>query len=204
MKAYTFAHWHEFEGMVWFTPGFIAQIPDEFIPGRALQQLSSLAEMQGKAHRDRPQTMTVSDLKEVIITLSTADIVSDIYMIRLYFSQGLNVNAFSMLAMISTNALVQLLTMLAQYKKKSWATKLKEGLITVLFLRPFVDCYRVHVGHVDEEDTFSALSMMYFNKGIEVATEGIPGCVLQCYVLFLNPSLRSDWGAIASIFVSGE
>ena len=58
-----------------------------------------------------------------------------------------------MLAMISTNALVQLLTMLAQYKKKSWATKLKEGLITVLFL---------------------------------------------------NPSLRSDWGAIASIFVSGE
>ena len=74
----------------------------------------------------------------------------------------------------------------------------------MLFLRPFVDCYRVHVGHVDEEDTFSALSMMYFNKGIEVATEGIPGCVLQCYVLFLNPSLRSDWGAIASIFVSGE
>jgi len=44
--------------------------------------------------------------------------------------------------------------------------------------------------------------MMFFNKGIEMAAEGIPGCVLQCFVLFSNPSLRSDWGAIVSILVS--
>jgi len=42
--AYTFAHWHEFEGMAWFTPGFIAQIPDEYIPSLNLQQVSERSE----------------------------------------------------------------------------------------------------------------------------------------------------------------
>ena len=59
-----------------------------------------------------------------------------------------------MLAMIGTNMVIQLLAMLAQYKKKSWKMKLGEACITVFFLRPFVDCYRVHVGHVDEEESF--------------------------------------------------
>jgi len=31
-----------------------------------------------------------------------------------------------------------------------------------------------------------------YNKIIELVTESIPGCVLQCYVLLLNPSLGSS------------
>ena len=59
MKAYTFAHWHEFEGMVWFTPEFIAQIPDEFIPGRALQQLNEAAIEAGGGARRRSSVLSV-------------------------------------------------------------------------------------------------------------------------------------------------
>jgi hypothetical protein len=44
---------------------------------------------------------------------------------------------------------------------------------------------------------------MISNKGMELATESIPGCVLQCYVLLLNPSLLlSGSGAIISIGIS--
>tara|TARA_B110000971_G_C19811766_1_gene409161 strand:+ start:134 stop:316 length:183 start_codon:yes stop_codon:yes gene_type:complete len=38
----------------------------------------------------------------------------------------------------SNNVVIHLLSLLAT-NKKSWITKLKEGLITLLFLRPFVD-----------------------------------------------------------------
>jgi len=33
---------------------------------------------------------------------------------------------------------------------------------------------------------------MLMNKGIELASESIPGCVLQCYVLLMNPGLGSS------------
>ena len=69
---------------------------------------------------------------------------------------------------------------------------LKEGLITLLFMRPFVDAWRVHKKHKDSETTFDTLTEMMANKGTELATESIPGCVLQCYVLLLNPSLVSS------------
>ena len=48
-------------------------------------------------------------------------------------------NANMMIATIaSNNVVIHLLSLLAT-NKKSWITKLKEGLITLLFLRPFVD-----------------------------------------------------------------
>ena len=62
MKAYTFAHWHEFKGMVWFTPEFIAQIPDEFIPGRALQQLNDTSVAEGGAGRNRRNSVSVKEI----------------------------------------------------------------------------------------------------------------------------------------------
>jgi hypothetical protein len=69
---------------------------------------------------------------------------------------------------------------------------LKEGFITLLFLRPFVDAWRVHNKHDDSETMTDPLRIMIMNKGTELATESIPGCVLQCYVLLLNPSLGSS------------
>jgi len=97
-----------------------------------------------------------------------------------------------LIAMISLNMFVQLIAVLGQNKKKGWKTLLREGLITMLFMRPFVDAWRVHNKYEDSETTTEPLAEMIMNKGIELATESIPGCVLQCYVLLLNPSLGSS------------
>ena len=141
-------------------------------------------------------------MKEVVITLTTVDTMTDVYMIYLYKVNGLDSDANALITMIATNTIVQLLTVLAQNKKKSWKTLLKEWLITLLFLRPFVDAWRVHnikkQQHTHRHTTSDPLSEMISNKATELATESIPGCVLQCYVLLLNPSLGSS-GAIISI-----
>jgi len=192
--AYMRDNWAEWERTqpAWFTPKFIASVGDEFIPGRALQQLNEAAIEAGVGARRRREIITLSSMKEVVITLTTVDTMTDVYMIYLYKENGLHSNANTMIAMISTNVAIQLLTVLAVNKKKGWRKVLKEGLITLLFIRPFVDAWRVHNKHKDSETTTDPLTEMVMNKGIELATESIPGCVLQCYVLLLNPSLGSS------------
>ena len=59
-------------------------------------------------------------------------------------------------------------------------------MISFLFLRPAVDAYRVSTNHEDEGATVDSLSEMIANIGIELATESIPGCVLQLYVWLSN------------------
>jgi hypothetical protein len=78
------------------------------------------------------------------------------------------------------------------HKTDGWRVLLKEMLISALFLRPFVDAWRVHNKHKNSKTIADPLQAMIANKGIELATESIPGCVLQCYVLLLNPSLASS------------
>ena len=132
-------------------------------------------------------------MKEVVITLTTVDTVTDVYMIYLYKVNGLHSNANTMIAMIATNVVIQLLlALLVVYKKKGWKTKLKEVLITILFLRPFVDAWRVNQKRNDAETIVDSRTESVYNKISELATESIPGCVLQCYVLLLNPSLGSS------------
>jgi len=188
--------------MDWFTPGLISQIPDEFIPSRNLQQLNNAAVAEGKKEREKLQPTTISSMKEIVITLTTVDTMTDVFMIYLYKKNGLHSSANAMIAMIASNMFIQLVVVLAQNKKKGWKTLLKEWLITLLFMRPFVDAWRVHKKHEDSETIINPLAEMLANKGIELATESIPGCVLQCYVLLLNPSLGSNSGAIISIGIS--
>ena len=84
--------------------------------------------------------------------------------------------------MVSISMFAQLLAVSAQYKKKSWPLKLKEGLITLFFLRPAVDAYRVSTNHKDDDSVVDVLSEIILNKAAELAFELIPGCVLQLYV----------------------
>jgi len=184
-------NWAEWERTqpAWFTPKFIASVGDEFIPGRALQQLNEAAT---GGEREKLQPTTISSMKEVVITLTTVDTMTDIFMIYLYKENGLHSNANTMIAMIASNTVFQLILVLVTYKQKGWRAVLKEGLITLLFLRPFVDAWRVHNKLEDVETDLHPLQAMIMNKGIELATESIPGCVLQCYVLLLNPSLGSS------------
>ena len=96
-------------------------------------------------------------------------------MIKLYFSEGLDDSAITMMTMLATNTVCQMFIVLGIYQKKSWKRIMKELLITIFFLRPFVDCYRVKANVKDETMSLDAVEEMMVNKGIELATETIPG-----------------------------
>ena len=96
--------------------------------------------------------------------LSSVDAATDIYVVGTYYSEGLNGQANAMLGMISANLLIQILVVLAQYQKKRWTVKLKEALITLLFLRPIVDAYRISTNYNDFESTMDPLTEMMMNK----------------------------------------
>ena len=97
--------------------------------------------------------------------LSTIDAMTDIYVIKTYYeNRELHVQADAMLAMITTNMIIQLIFVLAQYRRKNWKVKLREMLICLFFLRPAVDAFRVSTNHKDAEETVSSLTEMVTNK----------------------------------------
>ena len=98
--------------------------------------------------------------------MSSVDAATDIYVVGTYYSEGLNGQANAMLGMISVNLFIQILIVLAQYQKKRWTVMLKEAFITLLFLRPIVDAYRISTTspYRSEETTFDSLSEMIMNK----------------------------------------
>ena len=96
--------------------------------------------------------------------LSVIDAVSDLYILNTYFSQGLDLQAYTLLAMIVTSMFLQILCVFTQYKKKSWGVMARELLITLLFLRPAVDAFRVSTNHKDDDATFDNLAEMFINK----------------------------------------
>ena len=97
--------------------------------------------------------------------LSTIDGITDIYVINSYYNtDGLHGQANAMLAMLTTNIIIQLLFVLVQYKKKNWKVKVREALICLFFLRPAIDAYRVSTNHEDEETTLSQLTEMVCTK----------------------------------------
>ena len=96
--------------------------------------------------------------------LSSVDAATDIYVVETYYSDGLNGQANAMLGMICANLIIQLLIVLGQYQKKSWTAKLKEVFITLLFLRPIVDAYRLCSNDEDRDAAYDHLSEMVGNK----------------------------------------
>ena len=134
--------------------------------------------------------------------LSTTDAVTDIYVITTYYKEEELVGqANALLAMLLGNIFVQLVCVYSQYRRKSWLVIGKETWITMSFLRPAVDAYRVSTNHDDKEVTMDQLSEMVTNKGIELACESIPGCVLQLFVWLLAPEKAGTF-ALMSIGIS--
>jgi hypothetical protein len=129
------------------------------------------------------------------------DATTDLYTLYTYWNSGLKGQAMVLLAMIVTNLCFQILIILGQYKSKSWKRKLYEIVITLTFLRPAVDAYRVSTNHEDDELLVDQLTELCFNKSIEMGTESIPGCVLQCYV-YLASSGQVGKFALLSIAAS--
>jgi len=102
----------------------------------------------------------------------TVDAATDIYVISTYYgSDDLIPQANAFVAMLSTNLGIQLLCVFSICKNKSWGFKLKEALITLLFLRPAVDAYRVTSNHQDDEIIMDSLGEMVVNKVSERAAQ---------------------------------
>ena len=108
--------------------------------------------------------------------LSTVDAATDIFVISTYYKDGLHGKANAMLAMITINMVLQLLLVLAQYKKKSWQVKATEMLVSLFFLRPAVDAFRVSTNHEDEEATIDPLTEMMVNK-VRVTNMRLVNCI---------------------------
>jgi len=62
--AYMHENWAEWERTQpeWFTPKFISSVGDEFIPGRALQQLNDTSVAEGGAGRNRRNSVSVKEI----------------------------------------------------------------------------------------------------------------------------------------------
>jgi len=105
-------------------------------------------------------------------TLSTIDAATDISVIATYYNNPKLVGkAHALLAMLAANVIIQSIYVLTQFSKKDMATKIKEWVITLLFLRPAVDAYRVSTNHQDGDEAVDSLSAMMMNKGVEVSEE---------------------------------
>ena len=79
--------------------------------------------------------------------------------------------------------------------------KLKEVIITLFFLRPAVDAYRVSTNHDDEQTAVDPMIEMIMNKSLELGCESIPGCVLQTFVYLSSPE-GTGAGPLISILIS--
>ena len=91
--------------------------------------------------------------------LSMIDVATDIYVISTYYqSEALKGRANVLIAMISINTIIKLLVVFGNYQKKDLTVKVKEALITLFFLRPAVDAYRVSTNQEDEENSINRLT----------------------------------------------
>jgi len=134
--------------------------------------------------------------------LSLTDAATDIYVIATYYrSDELRGQADALVVMIAINLSIQIAFVFANYSAKKWTSKLKEVLICLLFLRPPVDAYRVGMADEDEETATDRLDELIVNKGIELAIEGVPGCILQVYVWLTSPEEAGTY-ALVSILCS--
>ena len=97
--------------------------------------------------------------------LSMIDAATDIYVISTYYqSYDLLDQAGALLAMICTNLITGVGFGFATYQKKSWPVKIREAVISLFFLRPAVDAYRVSTNSEDNDIAISRLSEMIANK----------------------------------------
>ena len=75
--------------------------------------------------------------------LSIVDAITDIYVVVVYYREGLDSQAAALLTMMFLNLSAQILLNLVQYRHSSWARIVGETVITLTFLRPAVDAFRV-------------------------------------------------------------
>jgi hypothetical protein len=134
-------------------------------------------------------------------SLSLFDMVSDVYMIYLFWEEGKSAFAIATLSMILINMFFQVSVVLLNTASMKSSTKIREVMYVLMCVKPGVDAYRIAVDWESEEKTkFEPMHEMLMSKGTETVFESLPASVLQMFAL-LKATTRSQ-AAIASIVIS--
>ena len=111
--------------------------------------------------------------------VSFGDMISDVYMVDLYYKTGRPGTANALMGMVGANVAFQIVVTYAKchsMKKNKWKTMLFEMLTVVLFVKPGVDAHRVASGAEQLPGaSVNPLTEMIFIKGGELMFEAIPG-----------------------------
>ncbi|GMI29282.1 hypothetical protein TeGR_g9733 [Tetraparma gracilis] len=139
-------------------------------------------------------------------SLSSFDQVSDVNTVRLYLTTPNLVGyGYTLLAMLIVNMLAQLLLVWLQTTKGPKATTVKDMLYVVSAVKPGVDAWRVATGlGQNEYQVMSPKSELLVSKGVELAFEAIPGCVVQvqAYLIAMGTEEGASQQALVSLVIS--
>jgi hypothetical protein len=132
--------------------------------------------------------------------------VSDGVVVADYFRTGRTGFAYALLAMVGTNMLFNLVLTFVQTRgiKKGRARKVAlEVAATITCTKPGLDAWKVASGAEQQQGAaLTPLSEMAAAKGIEIATEGVPGLVLQLVAVLMSSSEDRSRLALLSIAIS--
>ena len=138
--------------------------------------------------------------------MSTSDMVSDGVVVADYFRTGRTGFAYALLAMVGTNMLFNLLLTFVQTRgiKKGRARKVAfEVAATLTCTKPGLDAWRVASGAEQLQGApLSPLMEMEYSKGAEVATESVPGLVLQLVAALTGGAAGRSKSMLFSIAIS--
>jgi hypothetical protein len=134
--------------------------------------------------------------------LGVLDVVSDINVIILYAGKEEHKSfMWFLLGMLLLSLFLQLCVCIVQNRRMKPKVVLREIVIVLAGLKSGFDAYRISSGaEIHRGQVFDPKMDMVFTKSIELFAEGIPGCILQVYVL-LKSGHRSQ-PEIASIAIS--
>ncbi|GMI22703.1 hypothetical protein TeGR_g13156 [Tetraparma gracilis] len=138
--------------------------------------------------------------------VSTSDMVSDGVIVADYFRTGRTGFAYALLAMVGANMLFNLLFTWVQTRgiKKGRLRKVAfEVAATLTCTKPGLDAWKVASGAEQQPGApFTPLVEMAAAKAAEVATEGVPGLVLQLFAVLMSSSKERSTLALLSIAIS--
>jgi hypothetical protein len=134
------------------------------------------------------------------LTLEYADLVTDIIAMIEFWVQGSHGTFWAVLSVILLTMAAQLLLTFLQYKKDAKKKLVFEMIVTLVFLRPFVNAYRADLQRTKpDSQTVDDRSMLVFSRALTAVFETMPQVFIQWPVVM--PLLASITGRPPSYLV---
>ena len=136
--------------------------------------------------------------------ISMMDMVSDSYMMRIFFTTGRSGAGYALVGMVSGNLVFQLIVVVLQtvgLMKNKWRTMFIEILSVVSFTKPGWDAYLLASGAEKQPGALlDPLTEAMATKISEMVFEGVPGLLIQ-----LAPFMQAEdktTSAVISLLIS--